>query len=100
MRVETGDRKALESLANEITLLCRLKGHPNIIQLVDWAVDSKTGTVLMLMEMGEVDLNKLLQQQATPETAGASSQLSLNFMRFIWEQMLKAVHCVHEVSTQ
>jgi serine/threonine protein kinase len=99
VRVQPGDQRALESFANEITLLTRLKGHPCIIQLVDWAVDRRTGLVLMLMELGETDLNRLLQQQQQQQEAegGGAGRLSPNFVRYVWEQMLRAVHCVHEV---
>lgn len=96
MRVQPGDHRALESFANEITLLERLKGHPCIIQLCDSLVDPRTGVVLMLMELGETDLNKLLQQSAAEEE---SKRLSLNFIRYTWEQMLRAVQCAHEVGT-
>ena len=95
VRVPPKDGKALESFANEITLLARLRGHPCIIQLVDSSVDRATGLVLMLMELGEIDLSKLLAQQAAAE-GGEGGRLSLNFVRFVWEQMLRAVHCVHE----
>jgi serine/threonine-protein kinase TTK/MPS1 len=92
VRVAPGDDRALESFSNEITLLRRLTGHPSIIQLVDWAVDREAGLVQLLMEIGEVDLNKLMEQSAAEEGG-----LSLNFIRYIWEQMLRAVLCVHEV---
>lgn len=104
VRVPPKDRKALESFANEITLLARLRGHPCIIQLIDSTVDKATGLVLMLMELGEIDLSKLLAEQAAAEALDAGNDsrgmgrrpLSLNFVRFVWEQMLRAVHCVHE----
>ncbi len=102
VRVPPKDARALESFANEITLLARLRGHPCIIQLVDSHVDRRTGLVLMLMELGEIDLNKLIAQSAAesegssvPKTPGTAWRLSLNFVRFVWEQMLRAVHCVH-----
>jgi len=95
VRVTKGDEKALNSFANEITLLLRLKGHPSIINLVEHVVDRKTGVVHMLMELGEVDLNRLLQDTAQE----GKGQLSLNLVRYTWEQMLRAVHCIHEVST-
>lgn len=99
VRVPPKDARALESFANEITLLGRLRGHPSIIQLVDSHVCRQTGLVLMLMELGEIDLNKLIAQsaaeEAVPTTPGTGWRLSLNFIRFVWEQMLRAVQCVH-----
>lgn len=105
VRVPPKDARALESFANEITLLARLRGHPCIIQLVDSHVCRQTGLVLMLMELGEIDLNKLIAQSAAEQAAagaappaatpGTGWRLSLNFIRFVWEQMLRAVQCVH-----
>lgn len=104
VRVPPKDTRALESFANEITLLARLRGHPCIIQLVDSHVCRQTGLVLMLMELGEIDLNKLIAQSAAEQAAAAAPvvatpgtgwRLSLNFVRFVWEQMLRAVQCVH-----
>ena len=71
------DRKAIEGYANEISLLKRLRGNPAIIQMYD----------------SEVDLNNVLQQRALSKT---SRSLNMNFIRLTWQQMLSAVHCIHE----
>jgi len=87
------DRKAIEGYANEISLLKRLRGNPAIIQMYDSEVDLQRKSIFVVMELGEVDLNHVLQQRALSET---SRSLNMNFIRLTWQQMLSAVHCIHE----
>lgn len=42
-----------------------------------------------VMEVGETDLNNLLNEHA-------GKAISLNFIRYIWEQMLEAVQVIHD----
>ena len=114
VRVSSEDEKAIASFSNEITLLKKLAGHPSIIRLVDATVE--TGSVRMVLELGEIDLSKLMQETAAEETQILSNthtdpsnpfpstnqksttkrRLPINFVRLTWEQMLRAVHCIHE----
>ena len=87
------DRKAIEGYANEISLLKRLRGNPAIIQMYDSEVDIQRKSIFVVMELGEVDLNHVLQQRALSKT---SRSLNMNFIRLTWQQMLSAVHCIHE----
>ena len=90
-------RKSIEGYANEIALLRRLRGNPAIIQLYDSEVDYKRKAILLVMEPGEVDLNHVLQQQQLQRTNGEStSPINMNFIRLTWQQMLSAVHCIHQ----
>jgi len=41
------------------------------------------------MEYGEIDLAHILQREQ-------GKPLSMNFIRMYWEQMLRAVHAIHE----
>ena len=93
------DRKAIDGYANEIALLKRLRGNPAIIQMYDSEVDIKRKAIFVVMEAGEVDLNHVLQQQATVSAAasnGKTRALNINFIRLTWQQMLSAVHSIHE----
>ena len=94
------DRKAINGYANEIALLKRLRGNPAIIQMYDSEVDLSRKAIFVAMELGEVDLNQVIQQQTmcTPKegTSGTGSKLDMNFIRLTWQQMLKAVHSIHE----
>ena len=47
------------------------------------------------MELGEVDLNHVLQQRQRQSTGGRRL-LNVNFIRLTWQQMLSAVHSIHE----
>ena len=94
------DRKAIEGYANEIELLKKLQGRPAIIQMYDYQVDIARKSIFVVMELGEVDLNYVLQQQAIRAAENTSTSnnksLSRNFIRLTWQQMLSAVHCIHE----
>jgi serine/threonine-protein kinase TTK/MPS1 len=87
------DKKAIAGYANEISLLKRLKGNPAIIQMYDSEVDLERKSIFVVMEVGEVDLNHVLQQRAL---SGTCRSLNMNFIRLTWQQMLSAVHCIHE----
>lgn len=115
-------RKAIEGYANEIALLRRLRGNQAIIQLYDSEVDIKRMAIFLVMEPGEVDLNYVvsgsmqifnsktitfsssyhqcneqLQKQGTKKIKGEQgSFVNMNFVRLTWQQMLSAVHCIHE----
>eukprot|EP00549_Striatella_unipunctata_P015260 CAMPEP_0118678962 /NCGR_PEP_ID=MMETSP0800-20121206/3516_1 /TAXON_ID=210618 ORGANISM="Striatella unipunctata, Strain CCMP2910" /NCGR_SAMPLE_ID=MMETSP0800 /ASSEMBLY_ACC=CAM_ASM_000638 /LENGTH=398 /DNA_ID=CAMNT_0006574889 /DNA_START=39 /DNA_END=1235 /DNA_ORIENTATION=+ len=100
IKITNIDRKAMEGYKNEINLLKRLRGNPSIIQLVDSEIDPTRKQVFVVMELGEVDLNHVLQQQKLAMNKEGSNtprvSLNLNFIRLTWQQMLKAVHSIHE----
>jgi serine/threonine protein kinase len=94
------DKKAINGYANEIALLKRLRGNSEIIQLYDSEIDLSRKAIFLVMELGEVDLNQVIQQQTLHggdnHTESNRSALDMNFIRLTWQQMLKAVHCIHE----
>lgn len=94
------DQKAINGYANEIALLKRLRGNASIIQMYDSEVDLSRKAIFVVMELGEVDLNQVMQQQtlgnAKESKSGNRSALDMNFIRLTWQQMLKAVHSIHE----
>jgi serine/threonine-protein kinase TTK/MPS1 len=91
VKLSNMDEKQIEGYANEIDLLKRLQGNPAIIQMFDSQVDLVRKAIYVVMEPGEVDLNHVLQQQSS-----TSRSLNMNFVRLTWQQMLSAVHCIHE----
>ncbi len=93
VKLDGMDRKAIEGYANEISLLKRLRGNPAIIQMYDSEVDHDRKSIFVVMEVGEADLNHILQQRAL---SGSCRSLNMNFIRLTWQQMLNAVHCIHE----
>lgn len=97
VKLDGMDKKAIDGYSNEIALLKRLRGNPAIIQLFDSQVDLERKSILLAMELGEVDLNHVLQQQEMAMAAKRDRrQLNLNFIRLTWQQMLTAVHSIHE----
>ena len=90
------DKRAVESYANEIKLLKSLRGYSSIIQMFDSEVDYQRKAIFVVMELGEVDLNHALQKQSLSSNADGRRCLNMNFIRLTWQQMLSAVHCIHE----
>jgi serine/threonine-protein kinase TTK/MPS1 len=95
------DQAQIDLFANEINLLKSLTGNPAIIQMYDSEVDLKRRAIFVVMEVGEVDLNYVLQQQSNMANeygncASKRSSLDINFVRLTWQQMLKAVHFIHQ----
>ena len=111
IRLNGRDEEAATGFMDEITLLARLKGKSNIIQLIDSEVHKRDGIIYMVLECGDIDLAKLLQrheaalQERRSGTNGANgggnngaSQTHVvdeNFVRMYWEQMLHAVDTIH-----
>ncbi|KAG7340531.1 serine/threonine protein kinase [Nitzschia inconspicua] len=93
VKLDGMDKKQIEGYANEISLLKRLRGNPAIIQMYDSELDLRRKSLFVVMELGEVDLNYVLHQRAQAKT---SKSLDMNFIRLTWQQMLSAVHCIHQ----
>ncbi|GBG31839.1 Serine/threonine-protein kinase mph1 [Hondaea fermentalgiana] len=99
IKLTRAEPSALSSFKNEISLLERLRGNPHIITLIDSEIDHARKVIYVVMEHGEVDLNLMLQQQrkeARAEEPGMVGNLSVNFIRLVWMNMLQAVHAIHE----
>ncbi|KAA6419896.1 MAG: Serine threonine kinase [Trebouxia sp. A1-2] len=97
IKLQGKDSEASKGFVDEITLLQRLRGKQNIIQLVDAEVIQAEGTIYMVLEYGDIDLARLLakHEQARREGGGAD-ELDENFIRLYWQQMLQAVQTIHE----
>ena len=96
VKLEGMDTKAIEGYANEIALLKRLRGNSSIIEMYDSEVDLEGKSIFVVMELGEVDLNHVLKQRAMASNETNTRSLDMNFVRLTWQQMLSAVHCIHE----
>ena len=88
--------------ANEVALLQRLRGKENIVTLYAADVDRAAGSIHMVMEAGDADLATVLSQRrdAAARAAAAGDARARgddgNFVRLTWQQMLEAVHTIHE----
>ncbi|EIE22690.1 kinase-like protein, partial [Coccomyxa subellipsoidea C-169] len=100
IRLTGRDHEAAAGFIDEITLLQRLRGHSNIIQLIDAEVIRGEGLIYMVLEYGDIDLARLLARHEANQREGGATELDENFIRLYWQQMLqarqKAVHTIHE----
>ncbi|KXN88242.1 Serine/threonine-protein kinase mph1 [Leucoagaricus sp. SymC.cos] len=87
------DNEMMSGYMNEIALLKRLEGNSRIIRLIDSEVRAgpggSKGHLLLVMECGEIDLARLLQDQM-------KNPLNMVWVAYYWQQMLQAVHVIHE----
>lgn len=87
------DSETMSGYMNEIALLKRLEGNHRIIRLIDSEVKAgpggSKGHLLLVMECGEIDLARLLQEQQR-------EALNMVWVSYYWQQMLQAVHVIHE----
>jgi len=105
IRLNGRDEEAASGFLDEITLLTRLLGKSNIIQLIDSEVHRRDGIIYMVLECGDIDLARLLQRHEAArqerrtaqgaKTTGSAIEVDENFVRMYWEQMLHAVDTIH-----
>lgn len=93
--------QVFESYTNEISLLNKLKNSSSfIIDLVDHQIFQEEKKIAMLLELGDVDLAKLLNQsiKRSPGNMQSSTSFALDpiFIRMVWKEMLLAVQHIHE----
>ena len=69
-----------------------------IIELRDSEIKLDEGVVYMVMECGEVDLAGVLKREYTKAKGRAHGEpaMAQNNIVYYWEQMLQAVHAIHE----
>ncbi|KAI0335853.1 kinase-like protein [Cubamyces sp. BRFM 1775] len=91
--LDKADADTIAGYMNEIGLLKRLDGNARIIRLLDSEVRQNTahskGQLLLVMECGEIDLAKLLQEQQ-------KEPMDPVWIAYYWKQMLQAVQVIHE----
>lgn len=100
VKLQRTDAKTLAGFENEIELMKQLRGHTNIIQMVDAELNLQKKSIYMVMEMGEIDLEHLLRRHRK-EAAESGNRcgpggLDRNFLRITWQQMLQAVNTIHD----
>ncbi|TFK40564.1 kinase-like domain-containing protein [Crucibulum laeve] len=87
------DAETMNGYMNEISLLKRLEGNSRIIRLIDSELRAgpggSKGHLLLVMECGEIDLARLLQEQM-------KEKVNMVWVAYYWQQMLQAVHVIHE----
>ncbi|CAE6441174.1 unnamed protein product [Rhizoctonia solani] len=84
------DEETMRGYVNEMQLLKRLDGNERIIKLIDSQAVGRGGRYLMMvMELGEIDLAKLLAEKQ-------GTRLQPHWIAIYWQQMLEAVQTIHE----
>jgi serine/threonine-protein kinase TTK/MPS1 len=96
-----GDGQLLQAVQNEIELMQSFKSKgltKYIINLVDAEVKLREQIVYMVMECGEIDLAGMLRRhrQEALDQCKDGDAANDNFVCMYWEQMLRAVHAIHE----
>ncbi|KAI5149989.1 serine/threonine-protein kinase TTK/MPS1 [Nematocida ausubeli] len=88
------DSEVYKSYANEISLLKRLKSRHEIVTLKDSYINRDR--IAILMEYGDIDLCRFLEIEKERFPGGYRKSNENYTMISIWEQMLRAVKCIHE----
>ncbi|KAI9740335.1 MAG: Dual-specificity kinase, spindle pole body (SPB) duplication and spindle checkpoint function [Cirrosporium novae-zelandiae] len=94
------DEATVRGYKGEIDLLKKLEKVERVIRLLDWerkkSHDKETGdekdTLVILMEKGEIELEKLLKSILHAENA----RFDISFTRYYWKEMLTCVKAIHE----
>lgn len=92
VNLEEADEAAIAGYKGEIELLKKLENVDRAIRLFDYEVNHEKGVLSILMELGETDFNKMLNDHLKNET----SKFDITFTRHYWKEMLECVQAVHE----
>jgi len=92
VNLEEADMAAIAGYKGEIELLKRLENVDRVIRLFDYEVNEEKGVLNVMMELGETDFNKMLNEQLK----GDNSKFDITFTRHYWKEMLECVQAVHE----
>ncbi|RAL61649.1 hypothetical protein DID88_002718 [Monilinia fructigena] len=89
--LEDADESAIRGFKGEIDLLKKLGSVERVIHLYDYEMNDERGILSVLMEMGELDMNTILNVRMKSEHA----RLDLNFVRYYWKEMLECLQAIH-----
>lgn len=88
VQLDKVDQDTMSGYMNEIALLKRLEGNQRIIRLYDSEVRSgggSKGSLMLLMECGEIDLAKLVSEQQ-------KEPMDPVWVAYYWKQVRINVH--------
>lgn len=82
--LDNTDSETMNGYLNELALLKRLEGNSRIIRLIDSEVKpgarGSKGYLMLVMEMGEVDLARLISERST-------EPLNMVWVAYYWQQV-------------
>lgn len=90
--LEEIDPYTMAGYKGEIDLLTKLKDVERVIRLLDWELNEPRKTLSVLMEIGESDLQKIIQSRFNSDDA----VFDISFTRYYWKEMLECVQAVHD----
>ncbi|KAI0478012.1 kinase-like domain-containing protein [Xylaria cf. heliscus] len=89
--IENADENTVKGYKGEIDLLKKLTKVERVITLFDYEMNEEKQVLSLLMEMGEVDLHKLISRRMSSENA----KFDPVFVRYYWQEMLECLASVH-----
>ena len=92
VKLDDCDESAVRGFKGEIDLLKKLTEVERVVRLFDWEMNTDKQELLVLMERGDTDLNRLLTHRLT----GDNARYDAIFTRYHWREMLECVLAVHE----
>eukprot|EP01029_Cantina_marsupialis_P018916 TRINITY_DN438_c0_g1_i1.p1 TRINITY_DN438_c0_g1~~TRINITY_DN438_c0_g1_i1.p1 ORF type:complete len:564 (+),score=148.19 TRINITY_DN438_c0_g1_i1:69-1760(+) len=95
-KVRFSNTTELKNLSSEILLLKRLRKCDVVIKLMDFSILRDRGQILVLLELGEMDLLTALRRQQSKAAKTGSRAVDHLFLRITWRRMLEAVALVHQ----
>ncbi|KAK5174370.1 uncharacterized protein LTR77_001450 [Saxophila tyrrhenica] len=93
VKLKDVDEAAVRGYKGEIDLLKKLTEVERVIRLFDWELNNDKQELLVLMEKGDTDLNRLL----TLRLNGDKARFDPVFTRYHWREMLECVQAVHDM---
>ncbi|KAI1007328.1 hypothetical protein K3495_g892 [Podosphaera aphanis] len=90
--LDDADESAVRGFKGEIDLLKKLEDVERVIRLYDFELNEEKGTLTVLMEMGELDMNKILELRLKSD----DSKFDPSFVRHYWKEMLECLQAIHE----
>lgn len=92
VNLDDADISAIAGYKGEIDLLRKLENEDRVIRLFDYEINEDKCILNELMELGETDFNKMLNEQLKSDNA----KLDVTFTRYYWKEMLACVQAVHQ----
>ncbi|KAM3077474.1 hypothetical protein ACMFMG_006814 [Clarireedia jacksonii] len=89
--LDDADESAIRGFKGEIDLLRKLESVERVIHLYDYEMNDEKGVLSMLMEMGELDMNTILNLRLKSDHA----KFDVSFVRHYWKEMLECLSAVH-----
>jgi serine/threonine-protein kinase TTK/MPS1 len=93
VKLENCDETAVRGYKGEIDLLKKLTEVERVVRLFDWELNDDKQELVLLMEKGDTDLNRLL----TLRLKGDNARFDPVFTRYHWREMLDCVQAVHDM---